>query len=613
MSVIDSRKFKKIKQRKYLNKDFEGFKSDLLEYARLYFGDRIKDFSEASLGGLLLELAAYIGDVQSFYLDHQFHELSPETAVELRNIERLLREAGVEITGASPAVCEVTFIIEVPVQAGSNPPRPDTTALPIIYSGTIVVSNSGINFELTEDVDFTETDKAGNLTANIQIAKRDTNNNVTSFYLSKSGLCVSGMRATEIFNVEQFVPFYKYTLANENVTDIISVTDNFGNTYYKVGFLTQDTVYKAIINKNDDNELVKENLVPIPAPFRFITRTSLETRLTTLIFGGGSATSLEDDVVPDPSEFALPLYGKKVISRFTLDPGNLLKTRTLGVIMPNSTITVVYRYGGGLSHNVAPETIRTVQNLIIGFPNNPTPAVASFVRGSLDVINFSAASGGEDPPTIDELRLNIASAKFAQSRIVTKEDLISRIYLMPSNFGRVFRASIRSNPNNPLSSILYIISRDKNGNLVVSPDSLKKNLVTFLNQYRMISDAIDILDAQIINLQLFFTVVVEPGLNKNLVLQNIIDSLKQYFDIKHFEIDQPIVLDDIRNIIYNNEGVVSIQSLSVVNVTGKVGDRVYSDVQFDVESNTVKGLIIGPPGSIFEIKYKDNDIIGSVI
>jgi hypothetical protein len=613
--TIDSRKqlLKTVKQRKYLNKDFDGLRADLLEYARSHFGDRIRDFSETSLGGLLLEMPAYVGDVQSFYLDHQFQELSLETAVEPRNIERLLRADGVDIVGASPAVVDVTFYVEVPADTTVSPRVPSNSALPIIFAGSIVQAESGVQFELTEDIDFSERDNAQNLVATYVIGKRDSQNLPTTFILSLTEVCISGFRATETFSVGAFEPFKVISLANENVTDIISVTDSTGNEYYKVDYLTQDTVFKALLNRNDDNELVKENLTIIPAPYRFTTATSAQTRLTSLTFGGGTAQSLDDDIIPDPSEFALPLYGKRTFSRFTLDPANLLNTTTLGVLTPNTTLSVTYRYGGGLSHNITANTIRGVKTLSMSFPNGPSASVSQFVRASVDAVNLTDAGGGDDAPTLDELKLRAPAARAAQGRIVTKEDVLARIYTMPSNFGRVYRASIRSNPNNPLASQLFIISRNAQNQFVVSPDSLKKNLITYLNQFRMISDAIDILDSQVINLKVEFTIVVDPNFNRNLVLQNVISRIKKYFNIKNFDIDQPIVLSDLNNIIYNNPGVISVQSVKLRNMVNTVADRVYSSVQFDVESNITKGILIGPAGSIFEVRFKDFDIIGTAI
>lgn len=612
---VDSRQqlLKIVKQRKYLNKEFESFRGDLYEYARIHFPDRIKDFSETSLGGLFLELAAYVGDVQSFYLDHQFHELNPETAVESRNIQAHITSAGVEIVGASPSVVDVIFSVEVPSDSSVTPPVPLTSAMPILYSGTRVQAQNGIQFELTNDIDFADTNNTGALLASVRIATRDSDNQVTSFVLERTEICISGFRATESFTLGNFEAFKKVTLAQENVTQVVSVRDALGNTYYEVGYLAQDTIYKALINTNEDDELVQDNLQIIPCPYRFLRQMAIDTRLTTLTFGGGNAESLDNDIVPDPSQFALPLYGRQTFPRFTLNPNNLLQTTTLGVVGANTTLTVDYRYGGGLSHNIGSGAISNVINLIIGYPRSPAANVAAQVRQSLTVRNDREASGGDDAPNLDELKLRVGGARAAQSRIVTKEDLLARVYTMPANFGRVFRASIRANPNNPLSSLLYIISRDSSGALIISPDSLKKNLAKYLNTYRMISDAIDVLDAQVINLQVEFVIVVDPSYNRALVLNNVLARLRQYFNIKFFEIDQPIVLDDIRNIIYNNTGVLTLQSLNVRNITGTVGTRTYSDVQFDPGSNTNRGLVIGPPGSIFEVRFKDSDLIGSVV
>jgi len=601
-----------IKTRKYLNKDFASFKRDLFEYARVHFPDKIRDLSEPSLAGMFLEFAAYVGDVQSFYLDHQFHELDPNLAVEPRNIERHLSNAGVEVVGSSPSVVSITISLEVPADTNENPPIPMFVALPVIHAGTTFPSNVGTSFELTEDVDFAETRDSAYI-ASIKISARDANNNPTAFIMSRKAIAISGKRQVESFSVGSFEAFKKFSLSKENVTEIVSVSDSQGNTYYQVEYLTQDTVYQALINRNDDGELVKENLAIIPAPYRFVKKTDLQTRLTSLIFGGGGAATLDDDIIPDPSEFAVPLYGKRNFSRFTLNPGNLLQTTTLGVITPNSTITVEYRHGGGLKHNVNSGGIRGIQTLVVTFPNGPSNSIASFVRRTIDAINEQDAQGGDDAPTSDDLRAKIPALRASQSRIVTKEDLLARIYTMPSNFGRVFRASVRANTNNPLATQLFIISRNNQGQLAVSPDSLKKNLQTYLNGFRMISDAIDILDAQVVNFKVEFSVVIDPSKNKKLVLQNIVSRLNKYFSIKYFEIDQPIILSDLQNLIYNNPGVISVTRVVVLNLSGPIGGRQYSDVQFDVEANTTKGIIIGPPGSIFEMRNKLYDVEGTAI
>jgi len=606
--------------RKFLNKDFSSFKNDLLEYARVYFPDANKDFSENSLGGLFLDFASYTGDVQSFYLDHQFHETNPLTSVENVNIERHLKNAGVPIVGAAPAVVDQMFYIEVPaVLNESGIPVPDRTALPVVGTGTVVKAENGTYFELVEDLDFGQVDIENNLISEVTIGSRDTQNIPTTFFINRSGTCISGFRATETITVGNFTPFLQNVLSRDNITEIISVTDSESNTYYEVEHLSQDTVFVASINKKNNSALndvyVEDNLVLTPAPYRFTKSVSLATRLTTLTFGGGSADSLDNDIIPDPSDFAVPLYGKRNFSRFTIDPGKFLQSSTLGTIVPNSTITVTYRYGGGLSHNVIARSIKDITTLSLDFPRNPSPRVAQQVRASISTINQSDAGGGEDPPSITELKSRIPSARSAQGRIVSKPDVLARIYTMPSNFGRVFRAGLHQNPNNPLSTRLYIISRNAQGQLVVSPDSLKKNLVKYLNQYRMISDAIDILDAPVINIKVKFSVVIDPSYstNRNLVLQSIIKRLRTYFGQKKLELDQPIVLSDIQNLIFNNQGVLSVNDIKIENVFGTQSSRVYSGIQYDIESNTEKGIIFGPQGSIFEVRFPGSDIVGSSV
>ena len=603
---------KQVRQRRYLNKDFDALRNDLLDYARSYFPNNIRDFSEASLGGLLLDMAAYVGDVQSYYLDHQFHESFPESSVEPNNIERHLRKAGVPIVGAAPAVVSVVFYIRVPTD-GTNTGNPDVTALPIIKEGTIVRSTSGIEFELTENLDFSSRRADNSLAASVAVGTINANNIPQNYILSLSGICISGKRAVENFSLGTFIPYRNISLTNPNVTEIIKVTDALGNEYYEVESLTQDTIYKRVSNFSYDNKLVPENIVPIPAPYRFIKNTALQTRATNLIFGGGSASTINDDIIPDPSEYSLPLYGKKTFTRFNLNPGNLLQTTTFGVIAENTTLSITYRYGGGLEHNVDAETVNALSSLNIFFPQNPNPTVSAFVRNSIDVTNLEPASGGEDPPTNNELKNKIPAFQGMQNRIVSKQDLLARVYTLPSNFGRVFRAAIEPNPNNPLSSQLFIICRNLDNQLIVAPDTLKKNLATYLNQYRLISDAIDILDARVINVTVKFTAVIDPTQNRELVLRNTLNKLKDYFNIKNFEIDQPIVMNDIQNIIFNTEGVASVTNLEVGNVYNVLDGRLYSDQQFDIRANTSLGIIFGPPGSMFELKYADYDIVGTAV
>lgn len=602
---------KEIRQRKYLAKDFDGLRAQLLEYARLYYPDRIKDFSETSVGGLLLDFAAYTGDVLSFYLDHQYAELNFDTAVETPNIERNLRNSGVPIVGTSPALVPVTVYVQVPAEKTQNVIGPSVSALPVIQAGSIFSADNGIDFILLENVDFNKRKSDGTLIAQTRVGQKTTSGTPTTFILAQSGLCISGKETTENISIgSDFVPFKKLTLSNANVSEITSVVDGFGNTYYQVASLSHDVVYRNVLNTAKDNDLVKDAIRVVPAPFRYVANTDLATRRTTLTMGGGSANTLEDDVIPDPSDFAIAFPYSKTFSRIPVNPNQLLQTKTLGVCAVDTTLQVTYRYGGGLNHNVPIDNIRTVKTLKVFFPGNPSAALAANIKGSIEVSNKMRASGGEDAPTADELTALIPGIKNSQERIVTREDLLARVYTLPANFGRVFRAAIRSNPNNPLATQLFIVSRDPNSKLILSPDTLKRNIRTYLNPYRMISDAIDVLDARIINLSLSFDVLIDPALNRNVVLQSVLAKLQTLFNIKNFHIDQPIIISDVVNNIFTIPGVISVNNVLFQNIVGPVvSNRAYSTETFDVESNTRQGIMFPTPGAIFEVRYPEFDIL----
>lgn len=604
-----------VRVRNYLAKDFDSLKRVIFEYARAYYPDRMSDFSENSLGGLLLDMAAYVGDNMSFYLDHQFNELNPSRAIEASNLQQHLRNAGFKVTGVSPAIVDCLFSIECPATKDSGGNMvPLASSLPVIKAGTTVASILGVTYTLADDVDFSETYPDGSYKFS-QENGLVTPLGVTSVVLSRTGLCVSGQEKSYSVDFEDFVPFRRVTLPDQDVTEVISVVDDLGNTYYEVNDLADDVVYKNIKNYADDSAIVDSVLQLQPAPYRFTRETDINSALTTLVFGGGDALTMQDDIIPDPTEFAIPLPNYKTFSKAPLNPQNLLSTRTLGVAGSNTSVTIRYRSGGGLSHNSLPNTITRVTGLSIFFPLNPPVGIGQNVTNSVNVTNLNEAKGGEDQPSVAELRNLISSMRNSQERIVTKEDLMSRVYTLPTNFGRVFRAGVRSNPDNPLATRLYVVSRDSFGNLTTSTDTLKKNLIKHLNSYRLATDAIDILDSPIVNLKIEFMVIIDPSYQQNLVLQACIDALKSYFDNKNCQIDKPINMTEVSNVIYSVNGVTSMPQSSPVrfaNMTGIVDSRQYSDYYYNVKLGTIvnKGLLFPPEGGVFEVRYPDYDIVG---
>jgi hypothetical protein len=274
---------------------------------------------------------------------------------------------------------------------------------------------------------------------------------------------------------------------------------------------------------------------------------------------------------------------------------------------------VRYRHSGGLLHNVDANSITNIPKISIDFRNNPKPNEALFVRRNITVDNPTIAKGGLNAPTYDDLRSLIPSAKNAQSRIVTRQDLLSRIYSMPSRFGKAYRASISSNPANPLAILIYLVSLNSEGKLDLAPDAYKLNLSTYLNEFRLISDAYDILDARVINYTISYEVYLDKKSNKQQSIIAINNNIANALDKKFFHIDQPLIVDDISYIIMNSPGVISISNLKVASRFGTLSNRKYSNYNFNFEANTKKGIIRGPVGSIFEMRYPEYDIIGSAI
>jgi len=616
MAITDVKKnLKQKRQRNYLAKDFASLRSELLQYARLYFPDKIQDFSEASVGGMIIDMVAYIGDQTAFYLDHQFNELGLDTAVERRNVERLIRLAGVKIKGASPAFCDIDFTFTVDAALVPGGYLPTNSQMPILKSGTRLTSNTGISFTLLDDINFADKDEFGNYIANYTALTTDASGNPLTFAVTRTGTCASGGTAEETFTFgNDATPFKTISLGNANVSEVILVKDKEGNEYYEVESLAQDTVFKAIDNYNQDVLSVENALAIVPAPYRFVTRANSDSGTVTIVFGSGQADTLDNDILPDPSEVSLPLFGdKKTFSRVSIDPNSLLGSKSLGISPMNTTIRVRYRYGGGISHNVAANSIKAISNLSTKFSEGLTPGKIATIRSSITVNNPSSAQGGEDAPTLEDLRLIALSVRNSQNRVVSKEDLISRIFLMPTNFGRAFRVGIQPNPVNPLSSLLYIISRDADGYLTQSPDTLKRNISTYINEFRVVSDSFDILDSKIVNIGFSYTVIVDDREDKSGVITKINNAVKEYLDTKNMHIDAGIRVADIVNLIINQDGVTSLDKYEFTSLTGNIDERSYSSVSINTKSSISRGVLSPPAGGIFEIKYPDSDIVGNAV
>ena len=610
-----AQKFRNAIQRNYLARDFDGFRAQLIEYARIFFPDKIQDFSEASLGGLLVDLAAFVGDTMSFYMDHQFNELDYTRATELINIENHLRNAGVKVRGKSPASTNVNFTITVDGTTQSTGlVVPDTTQLPKVLIGT-EFTGGGTTFVTLEDVDFAKTDFIGQLLGTVEVATVNADGSPATFNITRQIPVAAGSLITENVSISNtFIPFRTVALANADVSSIIGVFDSDGNDYYEVDDLSQDNVFKAVSTDRPlDGSFASSNLEIIAAPYRFTTTTSLTTRLTTLRFGSGDGKAVQDDVLSDPADLALPLVGTTTFKKFSIDPKSLLESNSLGVSPRGTTLTITYLSGGGLNTNVAANTITNVSSLQTIFPSSATAAAVTRIRANATVTNPNPATGGDDALTVEELRAKIPSAVNSQNRIVTREDLLARVYTLPAQFGRVFRAGVSPSGDNNLSSDLYIICKDSAGKLAPASDTLKLNLRSYLNEFRLVSESIEIKDAKVINFGVEFTIRVRQNANKIVTVTNVINNLKVLLRTQNFQVGEPIIESDIIFSILNTPGVQALPTLKFRNFFGTVNDVSYSGEVFDLNANLLNGVIVPPRNSIFEVKFPNTDIIGSVL
>jgi len=600
--------------RSYLTKGFEEFRVELLDYARNYFPDKIQDFTEASVGGMLLDFAAIVGDSLSFYMDHQFNELNPNTAVERKNIENHIRRAGIKATPASPAIAEITF--EIKVELVTDTENINTTQLPKILKNLKLGSSRNIDFYLLEDVDF-------NKGYNIKLLNTD----VATPYaiLQKKALAVSGNKETLVVDMSNATAqFPTVVIPNRNVTMIEKVVDDLNNEYYEVEFLTQDTVYKStVINEQGD-----KYYEVIPAPYRFVKEDQLTSGLTILRFGSGNKDSImQQNLIQDPSQSVLSLYGRDYFPKFSFDPGSLLKTNSLG-IAPKGNLYITYSYGGGLNHNIPSFSINKITDFSnIIFNENITEIEQEFVINNISVYNEKASVGGLNGLTFQQLQGQLNNAIKMQNRIVNYQDLLSKIYSMPSSFGKVSKVALEDDPNNIYAKNLYVLCYDENKKLTFANDVLKRNLSNYLNEFRLIGDSFNILDTKIFNIQVEVKIRIKEGLDPALISNNVKARLQNFFSTKQFEINQPIILDEIYNIIINTNGVYSVANdklkfikqikgtfpVSTIDEVKYPQGLKYSNENINIEKQIYKDVLYPIKGGIFELKFLDRDIIVQVV
>ena len=616
----------------YLNKDFDSLKAQLINFAQTYYPNTYNDFSETSPGMMLIEMASYVGDILSFYIDNQIQENFLQFAKQRKN---LLAQAYVygyqpKVTKAASVILSVYQIVPSTLTSGQY--KPDFNYALILEEGSRISSNldSNVQFYINEKLDFSKS--TINSKTEISVYSTDIYQNPQFYLLKKKVKATAGTLTTTTFTFGNPERYPTVDILDTNIIEIINVTDSNNNKWYEVPYLAQDTIFEPIANTAQNNPDLSQYNDTVPyllklkkVPRRFITRFKANNQLQ-LQFGPGISSGADEEIIPNSDNIGLGLpYGVDKM-RTAFDPSNFLYTQTYGLAPSNTTLTVTYLKGGGASSNVPANSLTINSDISVSFNGaNLDNTLSTTVLNSLAFNNEEAASGGGDGDTNEQIRQNTLSSFPTQLRTVTKDDYIVRTLSLPSKYGLISKAyvnqdiSIQTNfpndliANQNLNSIsLYILSKDNNNNLTTPNLALKQNLKTYLSQYRMITDAINIKDAFIINIGVNFEIIVRPNYNNKLTLNNCLTSLQNYFNIDKWQINQPIILPEIYSLLDQIEGVQTVQKVEIIN---KAGINVnYSPYSYDIKGATINNVIypsLDP--SIFEVKFPTNDIQGRCV
>jgi hypothetical protein len=585
----------------YTNRDFSSIRGDLTQIAERFYPDTFQDFSEASFGAMMLDAVAYVGDQLSFYLDYNVNESFLDTSYQLDNIIRHGRIMGYKDSGRPSVYGTVALYVLVP--ASETGLGPEQNYIPVVKRGTRFSSTSGQSFVLTDDVDMSIS------TNPVVVARTNATSGAPTYYAIKAyGKVVSGFFNTETIEVGDFERFKTISLSSPNVAEIISVFDSEGNEYFEVENLSQDTVFKTLTNKNYKNDNVPSVMKPLLVNRKFTT--NFDSGGVTLQFGSGD--ELSGDVIAEPQSLAVQVFGKTYVTDTSFDPSRIISNKYYGIVPQNTTLTIFYRQTNPVNSNVAAGGINVVSSRIVEFSDitqlNATEV--SSVRNSLEVTNETPIAGNVSNPTPAEIKQRIYDTFPTQNRAVTQKDYENLVYRMPANFGSVKRCSVQKDPDSQKRNLnVYVISEDSEGKLEASNMTIKENVKTWLNEYRMINDTVDILDPFIINLGINFVIRPEMNVDKFKVLNDCVDALATEFSTPLF-IGEALSKSKIFNILNNVPGVNDTVKAQIINKNSTN----YSNVFFSIEENMSPdgNMLVCPKNAIFELKFPEVDIKGKL-
>ena len=632
------------KEVKYLNKDFSQIRNNLIEFSKQYYPNTHKDFNESSPGMMFIEMAAYVGDVMSYYVDAQFKESLLGYSEELRTLYAMAQTFGYKPRLTAPSSVTLEVFQLVPATGTASSIEPDYDYALQIPAGATIESSNGTTFRTIQDCNFKYDTPFS--PRRVTIYERSADDTPTYYLLRKEVKAESGAVTEEEFVFGGAKKYSRIKLANNSVIEIISVKDSDLKSWNEVDSLAQDTVFDEVENTSDNDPNLSQYSSDVPyllklkrVARRFTTYKRPDGK-TELRFGAGVSSNPDEEIIPNPDSIGsnLPDSPSKILETF--DPINFLKTKTYGQAPTNTTLTVRYSYGGGMQDNVPSEDITTITGIsyVIDSTNLSTSTL-DLVKQSVAISNPEASSGGLGAETVEELRENIKAYFQAQGRAVTKADYIVRTYALPDKYGNISKAHIVQDDQlsgtpqssliiteedvgkpiselsnripNPLALNLYILGYNSNKRLSIVNDGVKENLKVYLSRFRPITDAVNIKNGYIINIGVNYSIVTKSNFNQQEVLLNVSDKISQFFDIDRWQINQPIMLSELSYDMALVDGVASVVNVGIVN-RYKTSEG-YSGNAYDIVSAT-KNNIVYPSldPSIFELRFPLKDIRGSV-
>ena len=598
----------------YSNKTFVDFRQQLVDYAKNYFPDTYNDFSPTSPGMMFMEMAAYVGDILSFYQDIQLQETFLQYAQEPGNLYSLAYMMGYRPKASTAATVTLDMYQEVRATLNANNQSvPNLAYAATVDSNAVVQSNTSprVNFLTQDKVNFAFSSSFDPTEVTVFSTAGSA---ISYFLLRKQVKAISAEIKTITYQVPSFERFRTITIADTGILGVLDITGSNGGTWTEVPYLAQDTVFTETANVGGNSNLVPYILSLQKVPRRFVTRFTSTGELQ-IQFGAGQENTDDSVITPDPTNVGL---GDQIIGVSKIDtaydPSNFMYTGAYGVA-PVGSLHIRYLTGGGVTANVPAGTITTIVS-------KTSTATTSGDQNNLSVSNPEPASGGKDGDTTDELRQNSLKAFSEQLRAVTKEDYTVRALSMPPRFGTIAKVFVTQDQltstqsttdvvldSNPLSLSMYVLAYNNDGTLTQATSTLKQNLETYLSQYKMLTDAVNIKNAFIVNIGIKYDIILSPSATGRDVLVKCTEALQDYFKLSKRSINQSINISKLYTLLDRVKGVQTVQKIEIVN---KVGGS-YSQYAYDTKGATQNNIVYPSyDPCIFEIKFPDTDIEGRI-